>query len=209
MRTEVSAALAAHGRRRTRGIQVAAVVATAAAVFGAVRATATPPAGIVGGPIVARGPVPQEVVVGVPRMTTVTRTVRIRVGRKTVAKRVRFEVATVQPHISCGASRGCEIAFQQLTIAPGGHTGWHTHPGPTFVAVAQGEGTLYHGMTGCPSHKYGAGSGFFQPSTEVHNFRNEGSSELVVYGLYLLPPGTPNTGIRIDQPQPSSCTQIP
>ena len=50
--------------------------------------------------------------------------------------------------------------IQQLTIPPGGFTGWHTHPGPTFVAVAQGQGTLYHAMAGCPSVKYGAGAGF-------------------------------------------------
>ena len=120
-----------------------------------------------------------------------------------------FRVPTVHPLMRCGGSGPCDTAFQQLTIGPGGHTGWHTHPGPTFVAVAQGEGTLYHGIAGCPSHKYGAGTAFFQPTTEVHNFRNEGSSQLVVYAFYALPAGTPNTGIRVDQPQPAACSTIP
>ena len=61
-----------------------------------------------------------------------------------------------------------DTAYQQLTIPPGGFTSWHTHPGPTFVAVRRG-GTLYHGMSGCPSFKYATGAGFMQPSTEVHN----------------------------------------
>ena len=82
-------------------------------------------------------------------------------------------------------------------------------PGPTFVAVAQGEGTLYHGMSGCPSFKYAVGAGFMQPPTEVHNMRNEGSTPLVLWAFYALPPGTQTTAIRIDQPQPAECPNIP
>jgi quercetin dioxygenase-like cupin family protein len=181
----------------------------AALAFAAARAWATPGAGIVGGPIVARGSAEQNVVIGVPRTATMTRRVTVRVGGKSVTKRVTVRVPTVQPLMTCGSGGGCDIAFQQLTIGPGGHTGWHTHPGPTFVSVAQGEGTLYHGIAGCPAHKYATGTSFFQPTTEVHNFRNEGASTLVVYAMYALPKGTPNTGIRVDQPQPASCSSIP
>ena len=200
------------GQRRRNGVRVRLVVlgaVGAALAFGAAAVWATPPAGIVGGPIVARGPATQSVVIGVPATTRVTRRVSFRVGGKRVTRRVTFTVRTVRPLMTCGPSVACEIAFQQLTIAPGGHTGWHNHPGPTFVPVAQGEGTLYHGIAGCPAHKYGADSAFFQPMTEIHNFRNEGATPLVVYAFYALPPGTPNTAIRTDQPQPASCTHIP
>ncbi len=139
-------------------------------------ASATPGASIVGGPIVARGPLTHETVIGVPQTTTVTRTVQVRVGKKTLRKRVSFQVETVQRLMSCGAASPCDMAFQQLTIAPGGHTGWHTHPGPTLVSVAQGEGTLYHGVSGCPAHKYATGTSFFQPTTEVHNYRETARS---------------------------------
>jgi hypothetical protein len=37
-----------------------------------------------------------------------------------------------------GAGAGGTHRRQVLTIQPGGFTGWHTLPGPTFVAVAQG-----------------------------------------------------------------------
>ena len=200
------------GSDRRRAAIVVALIASFFAVavaFGVVQASATPGAGIVGGPIVARGPVAQDIAIGVPQTATVTRTVRVRVGKKVVRKRVSFQIETVQRLMTCGSATPCDIAFQQLTIAPGGHTGWHTHPGPTLVSVAQGEGTLYHGISGCPAHKYATGTSFFQPTTEVHNFRNEGSEPLVVYALYYLPAGTPNTGIRIDQPQPASCPTIP
>ena len=78
-------------------------------------------------------------------------------------EKVSFTYQTVTPMMRCGTSTACDTAYQQLTIPPGGYTGWHTHPGPTFVAVAQGEGTLYHGMSGCPSVKYGAGRASCSP----------------------------------------------
>jgi quercetin dioxygenase-like cupin family protein len=183
-------------------------VVVVAIVLGAARAWATPGTGVVG-PIVARGSVAQDIVLGNPRTVTMTRRVTVRVGGRSVSRRVRVRVPTVQRLISCGGAAACDIAFQQLTFSPGAHTGWHTHPGPTFVAVVQGEGTLYHGVAGCPSHKYGAGSGFFQPSSEVHNFRNETSATVVIHAFYVLPPGTPNAAIRTDQPQPTSCPTIP
>ncbi len=199
----------ARRRRRVSALHLLVGGGFAATIaFAAAQALATPGSGPVSN-YVARGPVSQSVVIGVPRSATATKTVRVRVGRKRVTRRVRFTYQTVTPLMTCGASAACDTAYQQLTIPPGGYTGWHTHPGPTFVAVAQGEGTLYHGMSGCPSTKYGVGSGFMQPATEVHNMRNEGSTPLVLWAFYALPPGTSNAAIRVDQPQPASCPNIP
>jgi hypothetical protein len=179
-----------------------------AVAFGAAQALATPGVGPPVSNYVARGPVSQSVVIGVPRTATATKTVRVRFGRKVVTRRVKFTYQTVTPMMTCGTATACDTAYQQLTIPAGGYTGWHTHPGPTFVAVAGGEGTLYHGMSGCPATKYGTGAGFMQPSTEVHNMRNEGSAPLVLWAFYALPPGTANTAIRVDQSQPASCPNI-
>jgi mannose-6-phosphate isomerase-like protein (cupin superfamily) len=215
-----------HRRRATRFHLLVAAIAVGVGAGAAAHALATPGAGAVSN-YVARGPVAQSVVIGVPRTATATRTVRIRVPARTVrirvagrtvrvrvagttiTRRVPFTYQTVTPLMTCGTSTPCDTAYQQLTIAPGGHTGWHTHPGPTFVAVAEGQGTLYHGMSGCPSTRYGVGSGFMQPSTEVHNMRNEGSTPLVLWAFYALPAGTSNAAIRVDQPQPGACTNIP
>ncbi len=178
---------------------------------GAGAASATPPAGIAGGPILSRGVATENVVLGSPATRTVTRRVRVRVRGRTVTRRVKFRVATVEPVIACSRATPCDTVFQQVTITPGGHTGWHTHPGATFVAVAEGEGTLYHGAAagaGCTGHEYAAGSGFFQTFQDVHNLRNEGTVNLVVHAFYVLPPGTPSTAIRTDQPQPANCPAI-
>ena len=185
----------------------AGLVSGAAATVVVAQALATAGSGAVSS-YVARGPVSQSVVIGVPETKTATKTVRVRVGRKTVTRRVSFTYDTVSSMMTCGAT-ACDTAYQQLTIQPGGRTGWHTHPGPTFAAVAQGEGTLYHAMSGCPATKYGVGAGFMQPPTEVHNMRNEGSTPLVLWAFYALPPGTSNAAIRVDQPQPAECPNIP
>jgi quercetin dioxygenase-like cupin family protein len=199
------------GVRRSR-VAVGGLLAVAmgtAVAFTAAQAFATAGAGPPVSVYTARGPVSQSVVIGTPKSATATKVVTVRVKGKVVKRKVSFTYQTVTPMMTCGTSTACDTAYQQLTIPPGGFTGWHTHPGPTFVAVAQGEGTLYHGMSGCPSFKYATGAGFMQPSTEVHNMRNEGSTPLVLWAFYALPPGTSNAAIRIDQPQPAECPNIP
>ena len=196
-------------RRRAAVAGLLAVGMAGAVAFTAAQAFATAGAGPPVSVYTARGPVSQSVVIGTPKTVTATKTVRVRVKGKVVTRKVSFTYQTVTPLMSCGEATACDTAYQQLTIPPGGYTGWHTHPGPTFVAVAQGEGTLYHGMSGCPSFKYAVGAGFMQPPTEVHNMRNEGSTPLVLWAFYALPPGTANAAIRIDQPQPAECPNIP
>ena len=202
----------ASGTARRRRVAVAGLLSVAigaAVAFTATQAFATAGAGPPVSVYTARGPVSQSVVIGTPKSATATKVVTVRVKGKVVKRKVSFTYQTVTPMMTCGTSTACDTAYQQLTIPPGGFTGWHTHPGPTFVAVAQGEGTLYHGMSGCPSVKYATGAGFMQPSTEVHNMRNEGSTPLVLWAFYALPPGTANAAIRIDQPQPAELPNFP
>jgi hypothetical protein len=177
----------------------------------AVTASATPPVGAIAGPVVARGTVAETVGIGTPVTRTVTRKVKVRVRGRTITKRVRIQVKTADTVIACSIATPCEIAVQQVTIPPGGSSGWHTHPGATFVAVAQGQGTLYHaGAAGtpCTAHAYAPGGGFYQSFKDAHVLRNEGTTNLVTYATYILPPGTPNTAIRTDQPQPANCPAI-
>ena len=209
MKAPIKRASGAARRRRVAVAGLLAVAITGAVAFTAAQAFATAGAGPPVSVYTARGPVSQSVVIGTPKSVTATKTVRVRVKGKVVTRKVSFTYQTVTPLMSCGEATACDTAYQQLTIPPGGYTGWHTHPGPTFVAVAQGEGTLYHGMSGCPSFKYAVGAGFMQPPTEVHNMRNEGSTPLVLWAFYALPPGTANAAIRIDQPQPAECPNIP
>lgn len=83
-------------------------------------------------------------------------------------------------------------------IAPGGHTGWHSHPGPAVVMIKSGTLTLeqFDGSTAV----YPAGTGFVEAPDGVHIARNEGDVELSLDAFFLLPLGAP---VRVDEPAPS------
>ena len=177
-------------------------------IFSDETASATPGRGFTT-TVLARGTLGENFAFGKPMVVVVKRKVRIKTKSGVVTRTVKISVDSIQRAITCDPTNPCDTAFQQATIQPGGSSGWHTHPGATFVAVAQGEGTLYRVIgSGCPATKIGVGTGFAQMPTELHVVRNEGSVPFVVYTLYVLPRGTPNTGIRVDQPQPTACPSI-
>jgi hypothetical protein len=193
------------------GVAVAAtavVIASLAGVFSSKPAYATPGLNF-NSTVVARGSLGSDLLFGTPTQTVVTRTVSFKSKGRTFRKAVKVTVPSIKSTISCDAATPCDTAFHSTIVPPGGTSGWHIHPGATFVAIAQGQGTLYNvdGST-CTATKVDAGSGFIQLPTNVHAMRNEGSSQLVIYTMYVLPHGTPNTGIRIEQPQPTQCANV-
>jgi quercetin dioxygenase-like cupin family protein len=189
-------------------VALAAAGLSAHEFFSGGTASATPGRGFTS-TVIARGAFGQNFTFGIPNLITVKRRVSIKTKSGVVSKTVKFKVGSVLSAITCTPTNPCDTAFQQAMIPPGGSSGWHTHPGATFVAVGQGEGTIYR-VTGssCSSEKLGVGTGFAQMPTERHVVRNEGTVPFVVYTLYVLPHGTPNTGIRVDQPQPTECPSI-
>jgi hypothetical protein len=186
----------------------AVVIASLAGVLSSKPAYATPGVNF-NSTVVARGSLGSGLLFGTPAQTVVTRSVSFKSKGRVVRKTVKVTVPSIKAAISCDAAAPCDTAFQSTTVPPGGTSGWHIHPGATFVAIAQGEGTLYN-VTGstCTATKVDAGSGFIQLPTDVHVMRNESKAQLVIYTLYVLPHGTPNTGIRVDQPQPTQCSDI-
>jgi quercetin dioxygenase-like cupin family protein len=83
-------------------------------------------------------------------------------------------------------------------IIPGGSTGWHSHPGISFVTVKSGVVSEYHGGDPQP-HVYAAGEGFTEEAGAVHNMVNEGSTDLELVAFQIIPAGAMR---RIDEPQP-------
>ena len=114
------------------------------------------------------------------------------------------EIHIVQEDPNYGAmikTRGLSDAVvRELSIAPGGDTGWHSHPGPVVVLVTAGTGSFYFvaDPTFTPT-VYPAGTGFVESGGDVHIFRNEGNVNLEVAVLFLVPHGAPT---RIDEPAP-------
>ena len=99
-----------------------------------------------------------------------------------------------------------ETVVQQIVIGPGGHTGWHSHPGPVVVLVKAGELTFYDGDDRtCTGRTYTAGQAFIDKGQgHVHIARNLSPSQnLELVATYFdVPVGG---AFRIDAADPGNC----
>ena len=84
-------------------------------------------------------------------------------------------------------------------IVPGGHSGWHSHPGPSIVSVVSGTATEYRGDDP-DGIVHLAGTAFVDEGGDhAHLVANEGTTDLVLVAFQILPKGAPR---RIDVPAP-------
>ncbi|NUP50396.1 MAG: cupin domain-containing protein [Catenulispora sp.] len=105
--------------------------------------------------------------------------------------------ATVTSTVAFG---GKDYVVRQITIQPGGSTGWHWHDGTLYAYVEQG--TLTHTDSTCTkTDVYAKGASFVEPSgaDHVHIGRNLGTAPLVLDVLYVDPAGSP---LSEDAPNP-------
>ena len=107
--------------------------------------------------------------------------------------------------IELEATRMIDVVTVLFTVQPGGHGGWHTHPGPALFTVSQGTLTMYEGDDpSCTPHLFPAGTGSIEADTSshVHLLRNETSAIAQTVVTFLVPVGAP---IRTDRPDPGHC----
>ncbi len=119
---------------------------------------------------------------------------------------IRFTIGG-HSHEVINVNNAKETVMQQIVIAPGGHTGWHTHPGPAVVLVKSGQLSFYDGDDPtCTARIYSAGQSFIDSGQgHVHLVRNESQTENAeVWTTYFdVPPG----GVtRIDAPNLGNCS---
>lgn len=95
------------------------------------------------------------------------------------------------------------LTSMDLTIQPGGHSGWHSHGGIAFVTVVQGTATLFDHDTPCTPEVFPTGTAFFDPGgSHVHILRNLGGTPLLVRVQFVNLTGTP---LFTDAPAPATC----
>jgi hypothetical protein len=107
--------------------------------------------------------------------------------------------------VPIGVMQQPEIVTQQATFAPGATSGWHTHPGFLTATVVSGQVVRYG--TDCSSQTFAAGQSFYETGTHTFVVKNQGTVPAVVMVTFAVPGGTPTTALRIDEPQPTSCSQ--
>ena len=62
-----------------------------------------------------------------------------------------------------------DIVVRTHDYAPGGSTGWHTHPGPVFITVVEGEVTFYErDDPTCTGKVVRAGEGYVDTTFSEH-----------------------------------------
>ena len=101
-----------------------------------------------------------------------------------------------------------DTVMQQITFAPGGSSGWHSHPGPAVVLIKSGQLTFYDGEDeSCTGLTFSAGHALIDPGQgHVHFARNQGTTSTEVWVTYFdVPAGIGSAGVRDDAPAPGNC----
>ena len=101
-----------------------------------------------------------------------------------------------------------DFVVQDVALAAGGYSGWHSHPGPVLITVKRGTATCTDARDGhCRASTYPAGSAFVEPAAVPHAVVNTSSSEdLELVNTYIVPVGVPT---RHEEGQPEVCPSIP
>jgi quercetin dioxygenase-like cupin family protein len=102
---------------------------------------------------------------------------------------------------------GTDVAMAQITVVPGGSSGWHSHPGGAIIVVKQGTLTVYRALgSQCQTSTYSAGQAFIERPGEVDQVVNTGT---IPYVLLVTFPRVPQgDSARIDEPDPGTCPRL-
>lgn len=107
--------------------------------------------------------------------------------------------------IEMEATRAIDVVTVLFTVEPGGHGGWHSHPGPAVFTVSEGTLTMYEADDpSCTPRLFPAGTGSIEADTSEHHhlLRNETGAVARTIVTFLVPVGAP---IRTDLPDPGNC----
>ncbi len=83
-----------------------------------------------------------------------------------------------------------EVTALLVEIGPGGETGRHMHPNPTFVYVL--EGAIEVEAEGTMAHSYKAGDSFLEVVNTWHNGKNTGTAPAKLLVVFSGVKGKPN-----------------
>ena len=208
----VSVSLKAELRKRTRTALSSPLLALALIAVFAGTAVATVATGFVGTPV-ARGTMSGTVQINtgvdytkaidtlktyIANLSAVKAPTQAQINAlKTYTDRLADLRTRPQTAINWQSKGSVDVANVTVNVAPGGDSGWHTHPGIVFVTVKSGTITFYNQT--CVGTVHAAGTSFTEANGNGPGMaRNESTTvpvELVV--TYVVPTGA---ALRIDTP---------
>jgi quercetin dioxygenase-like cupin family protein len=86
---------------------------------------------------------------------------------------------------------GVDVTFREITIAPGAGTGPHCHDGQLIAVVKQGTLTHYAPVHPGGVAVYEIGDSIVEGAEYVHEGRNEGDEDVVLWVTYVIADGKP------------------
>ena len=172
----------------SRGVVVAAAILLAAACSEPQRAVA---------------PGAEQTSAATPRFTLHSGYASALLGRSSLADGFKVKRRTGTWEMDIHAKDPTDIVVASLNIEAGGHSGWHSHPGPGFVQVTSGTVRFYEaGDPSCAPTIVSAGQAWLDRGDIPHIVRNEtGAPATLLVTVFLPPGGVP----RIDEPAPGNC----
>ena len=102
---------------------------------------------------------------------------------------------------------GTDVAMAEITVQPGGSSGWHSHPGGAIIIVKQGSLTVYRSIgSQCRASTHDAGETFFERPGEVDQVVNTGTTPYIL--LVTFPRVPQGVSPRTDEPDPGTCPDL-
>ena len=113
--------------------------------------------------------------------------------------------ATIASAINIPVPAATDFVIQEVVIAPGGTSGWHTHPGQSVILVTGNGVTFVH--ADCTTTAFAAGTGFVDQPGVIHMVRNDGTAPAILFATYTnVPVGG---AFRIDANAPACAAPAP
>jgi quercetin dioxygenase-like cupin family protein len=100
-----------------------------------------------------------------------------------------------------------DVGADEINLAAGGYTGWHSHPSAVFVTVTAGSIVWFDGSDpACPGHTYTVGQSFIEDVARIHNAFNASESTPAQFkAIHINPTGTSGPNFVINEDEPTNC----
>jgi hypothetical protein len=106
------------------------------------------------------------------------------------------------------AQKGLEVVVRSFAYGIDSYTGWHQHRGPVLISIIEGTVTFYEADHPCTPITVHAGEGYLD-SGNGHMGRNLSGAPAKDVTIYLAPPGTQISQLRVDMPAPPGSENCP